>query len=99
MVVAKPSPTRVRCRPGSSTKFLPTVEEMAQISPTCSIMVAREMGMMVTMEVSSRLWSRFAPKMDRAVRFQTMGRPIHLASLTSFTRFSREAGSTIMENT
>ena len=98
-VVARPSPSRVRWRPGSATKFLPTVEEMAQMSPTCSIMVAREMGMMVIMEVTSRLPSKSLPKMDRAVLFQTTGRPIQSASPTSWARFARAAGSTIMANT
>ena len=49
-----PSPIRVRCRPGSSMKFSPTVAEMADISPMCSIMEAMAMGAMTKMaEISN----------------------------------------------
>ena len=53
--VARPSPRRVRCRPGSAMKFLPVVEEMADMSPMCSIMAAMAMGAMTRMEVRSNL--------------------------------------------
>ena len=36
-------------------KFLPTVAEMADISPMCSIMAAMAMGAMTRMEVTSNL--------------------------------------------
>ena len=50
-----PSPMRVRWRPGFSIKFSPTVAEMADISPICSIMAATAMGAMTRMEVRSNL--------------------------------------------
>ena len=53
--VAMPSPMRVRCRPGSETKSSPTVAEMAEMSPMCSIMAAMAMGAMTRMEVRSNL--------------------------------------------
>ena len=50
-----PSPMRVRWRPGRSRKFSPTVAEMADMSPMCSIMAATAMGAMTRMEVTSTL--------------------------------------------
>ena len=50
MRVAIPSPLRVRCRPGLLRKSLPTVEDMAHISPMCSIMVAKAIGVMATID-------------------------------------------------
>ena len=52
-MVARPSPSRVRCRPGSAMKFLPVVEEMADMSPMCSIMEAMAMGAITRMAVRS----------------------------------------------
>ena len=49
MAVATPSPLSVRCNPGSLRKSLPTVELMANISPMCSMMVAKAIGMMARM--------------------------------------------------
>ena len=51
MEVAIPSPIRVRCNPGSSIKFCPTVAEIAEISPICSIMVAMAIGAMIRIAV------------------------------------------------
>ena len=53
--VASPSPASVRCRPGFSMKFSPTVAEIADISPICSIMVARAIGAMTKIAVISNL--------------------------------------------
>ena len=55
--VASPSPIKVRCRPGSSIKFSPTVAEMADISPTCSIIVAMAIGAITRTAVTSNLQS------------------------------------------
>ena len=57
IAVARPSPSRVLCRPGSERKFSPTVAEIADISPTCSIMVAIAIGAMIIMLVRSNLQS------------------------------------------
>ena len=75
-----------------------TVEEMAQISPMCSTMVAREMGAMVIMAVSSIPLSKSLPKMEKAVLPQITGRPIQSASATVLATLARAAGSTIMAN-
>ena len=53
--VARPSPTRVRCRPGSSIKFSPTVAEIADISPICSIIDAIAIGAITRIAVRSNL--------------------------------------------
>ena len=98
MAVARPSPTRVRCRPGSATKLRPTVEEMAHISPMCSTMVARAMGAMVMTLVSSRPASKFVEKMENTVFSQITGRPNHFALDTAAATLARAAGSTIRAN-
>ena len=46
-------------------KFWPTVAEMAAMSPMCSIMAARAMGMMV----------RMAPRSNLAMAEAWMGKP------------------------
>ena len=53
MEVAIPSPIRVRCNPGSSIKFCPTVAEIAEISPICSIIVAIAIGAITRIAVKS----------------------------------------------
>ena len=70
MAVAIPSPISVRCRPGSSRKFWPTVAEMADMSPMCSIMVATEIGAMTRIAVRSNL------------QIWNGGRPMNLALAT-----------------
>ncbi len=41
----------VLCRPGSWIKFSPTVEEIAEMSPICSTIVARDIGTIVKIAV------------------------------------------------
>ena len=53
--VAKPSPIRVLCKPGSSIKFLSVVDEIAEISPICSIIAAIAIGAITRIEVKSNL--------------------------------------------
>ena len=59
----------------------PTVEEIAQISPMCSIMVANAMGMMAMMAVTSRFASQL-PMREKTVFSIFTGRPIHAALAT-----------------
>ena len=49
------APRRVRARPGFAMKFCPTVAEMAAMSPMCSIMAARAMGMIAAVILVSAL--------------------------------------------
>ena len=76
--VARPSPSMVRCRPGSSMKFSPTVELMAHMSPMCSTMVASAIGTMVVMAVISSAGSAL-PNRENMVFSNCTGRPIHAA--------------------
>ena len=62
-------------------KFSPTVEEMAQMSPMCSIMVANAMGMIAMIAVTSRLTSQL-PMREKTVFSNLTGRPIHAALAT-----------------
>ena len=78
--VASPSPISVRCRPGSFKKSFPTVEEMAHISPICSMMVAMAMGMMAMIVEMRKVVSRLS-KTANAVCSLLNGNPIHAASL------------------
>ena len=52
--VARPSPRSVLWRPGSSTKFLSTVELIAQTSPICSMIVAIAIGTIEMIDVISK---------------------------------------------
>ena len=81
-MVAQPSPSRVRCRPGSATKFSPTVEEMAHMSPMCSTMVASAMGIMMAMEETSMPPSQPLNR-ENTVSFHWKGMPIQAASFTA----------------
>ncbi len=79
MLVARPSPSRVRFRPGSRMKFLPTVALMEATSPTCSIMVARAMGTMV----STALMNSGLPSMaNRPMDLGFRGMPNQSACIT-----------------
>ena len=80
--VARPSPTSVRCKPGSARKLRPTVDDMAHMSPICSTIVARAMGMMVMMAETRSPQSGLA-KTAKAVSFMWNGTPIHAASRTA----------------
>ena len=68
------------------------------MSPMCSTTVAREMGAMVIMAVSSIPLSKSLPKMEKAVLPQITGRPTQSASATVLATLARAAGSTIMAN-
>ena len=64
-------------------KFLPTVEEIAEMSPICSIIVAKAIGTMVITEVISREESRLpSVKSENTVRPYSIGRPNQAASAT-----------------
>ena len=77
--VAMPSPVRVRCKPGLVRKSLPTVELMASMSPMCSMMVAKAIGMIARMVESI---SVVLPSSNtaRIVRSLLIGKPTHAAS-------------------
>ena len=63
-------------------KLSPTVEEIAEISPICSTIVAREIGTIVTIAVTRRPVSRLPPeKMEKTVSSYLKGSPIHAAFL------------------
>ena len=62
-------------------KFLPTVEEIADISPMCSIIVASAIGATVMMQVASSAPSQL-PKSENVVSFHWKGRPSQAASCT-----------------
>ena len=79
--VASPSPSIVRWSPGSAKKFFFTVEDIAETSPTCSMIVANASGN--TMAIALRI----LPQSGWARRGNTVfsiltGRPIHAASAT-----------------
>ena len=63
-------------------KFFSTVEEMAHMSPMCSMMVARAMGIIMAMAEASRL--PFTPSVakENTVSFSWKGRPTQAASFT-----------------
>ena len=77
--VASPSPISVRCSPGSFRKSFPTVEEMAHISPMCSMMVAMAIGMMAMMVETRNVVSTLS-KTASAVCSLLKGSPIQAAS-------------------
>ena len=54
-LVARPSPSKVRCRPGSDRYGRSQVALMAAMSPICSIMVASAMGAMVMQALTLNL--------------------------------------------
>ena len=81
MAVASPSPISVRCSPGSFRKSLPTVEEMAHISPICSMMVAMAIGMIAIIVEIRNVVSRLSNTAS-AVCSLLNGSPIHAASLS-----------------
>ena len=62
-------------------KFSPTVEEIAQMSPMCSIIVAKAMGMMAMIAVTSRLVSQL-PMREKTVFSTLTVSPIHGAAAT-----------------
>ena len=64
-------------------KFFPTVEEIADMSPICSIIVAKEIGRIVITDVSSRPRSACPlARRPNTVSFQMTGEPIHAAFAT-----------------
>ena len=81
MAVARPSPTRVRCKPGFSIKSSPTVDEIAHISPMCSTIVASEIGTIVSIADSTS--PQFGSLNTAKAVFSILkGRPIQAACLT-----------------
>ena len=58
------------------------VELMAELSPMCSIMVARAIGMMVMMAVSAIPELKPGPNRENTVFSHSTGRPIHAALST-----------------
>ena len=82
MMVAKPSPRSVRCSPGSAMKLRLHVELMADISPICSMMVAKAKGMMVMIAVMASPASKLGPNSANTVLSHSTGSPIQGASAT-----------------
>ncbi len=71
-----PSPRSVRCRPGLAKKLRLTVELIAEMSPTCSIIVAAESGATIRMALTMR--PRLSPALARignTVSFRWTGHP------------------------
>ena len=63
-------------------KLSPTVEEIAEMSPMCSTIVAREIGTIVMIAVIRRLVSRLPlVKILNTVSLYWKGQPIHAAFL------------------
>ena len=81
-MVARPSPSSVRCKPGFAMKLRSHVELIAEMSPMCSIMVANANGMMVMMAVMARPASKCSPNSENTVLSQVNGKPIHAACAT-----------------
>ena len=77
--VARPSPISVRCNPGSFRKSLPTVDEMAHISPICSMIVATAIGTMAMMVEMRNEVSRLSIT-AKTVCSRLNGKPIQAAS-------------------
>ena len=51
---ATPSPSKVKCKPGSSKKFFPTTAPFVVMSPRCSINVTIEIGQIIAMLFQSQ---------------------------------------------
>ena len=81
-MVARPSPSSVRCSPGSAMKLRLQVELMADMSPMCSMMVAKAKGMMVMMAVMASPASKLGPNSANTVLSHSTGKPIQGASTT-----------------
>ena len=82
-------------QPSGGAKGQATEIEIAQMSPMCSTMVARDRGTMVnsalrSMPVSTSILNRW-----NTLFSHTMGRPIHFAAETVSTTFSLAEGSTM----
>ena len=58
------------------------VELIAEMSPICSIIVAKASGMMVMIAVMARPASKPGSNSENTVLFQLKGRPTHAASAT-----------------
>ena len=80
--VARPSPSIVRCRPGFAKKLRFTVEEMAETSPTCSMIVANASGK--TMAIALTILPQSGLERSGNTVFSHLtGRPIHAAFATA----------------
>ena len=73
----------------------PTVEDIAQMSPMCSTMVARDRGTTVSTADQRAPLSTGPAKRWNTLFFQKIGRPNHLALLTAAATEARSAGSTM----
>lgn len=80
--VAAPSPRSVLCKPGSAIQFLPIVDEIAEISPICSTIVARAIGTIVIIDVVIKPQSVSPVKTLNTVWSYVNGRPIQSAFAT-----------------
>lgn len=61
---------------------MPVVDEIAEISPICSTIVAREIGTIVIIDVINNELSNPFPKIENTVESFTIGTPTYAASLT-----------------
>ena len=82
-IVARPSPSSVRCSPGSTMKLRLHVELMAETSPICSIIVANANGMMVMIAVMASPESNPGPNSANTVLSHSSGSPTQSASATA----------------
>ena len=79
--VASPSPSIVRWRPGFSKKLRLTVEEIAETSPTCSMIVAKASGKTMSTALVILPQSGFE-RSGKTVFPIFTGKPIHAAFAT-----------------
>ena len=79
--VARPSPSIVRWRPGFSKKLRFTVEEIAEMSPTCSMIVANASGKTIRIALVILPQSGLE-RIGNTVFPILTGRPIHAAEAT-----------------
>ena len=81
-------------------KFFPTVPPMAEMSPTCSIIVANAIGTMVIIEERRNVQFTFPLKRSpNTVSCILNGRPNHAALDTELTTAALDAGSMIRATT
>ena len=60
---------------------MPVVEDMAEMSPICSTIVASAIGIMVIIDVINKEELKCAPNMEKTVASLATGSPNHAASL------------------
>ena len=88
--VARPSPTSVRCKPGSFKKSFPTTRDVVSVSPKCSQIVASET--MTKVSEATKLNFGASQKYLPAASVCKNGSANHFASRTTEKSMTRYAG-------